>query len=174
MHIRKCFTSFRILNLCAQPVALCEDGFDINKLVLPSEIKKLGKATGSIFYSPSIKGKILVPVNIWGQVKKSGLHFIPIETNLPQGISFAGGPTNNAKLYNVKVSRFNNKGEIWSEEFDMRRGGGKKAALKILKPGDTIFIERSNYFENRAYYTSLAGVVATILSSILLYRQVKN
>ena len=180
MNLRKTLISFCILNLLTQPLAFADaqkttnEDFDLSKLALPSEVKNLGKSAGSIFYSPSLKGKILIPVNIWGEVKKSGLHFVPLETNLPQGISFAGGPSSSAKLKSVQVSRFDKNGEIISEEYDMRRGGGKEAALKVLKPGDTVFVEKSTFTEDRAYYTSLIGVVTTILSSILIYRQVKE
>ena len=149
------------------------DEFDLNTLALPSEVKNIGKSGGSIYYSPSIKGKILIPVNIWGEVRKSGLHFLPLDTTLVQGISLAGGPSNNANLEKVKLSR-RDKFKILSESFDLREGGSDEAALKILKPGDTVFVEKSNYNEDRAYYTSLFGVVATILSSILLYREVQD
>ena len=54
------------------------------------------------------------------------------------------------------------------------KGGSNEAALKSLRPGDMVFVEKDYWYENRAYYTSLVGVVATILSSILLYRQVKK
>lgn len=151
-----------------------KDELDINVLALPSEVKGIGKGSGAIFYSPSIKGKILIPVSIWGEVKKSGLHFLPIETSLVQGISLAGGPTNAANLKTVKISRTNSAGAIESQKYDLRYGGGQEASLKILKPGDTVFIEKSTFSEDRAYYTSLFGVVATILSTILIYRQVKD
>lgn len=176
MKIKKIISTISILNLLLSTslMAKTNEELDINVLALPSEVKDIGKSGGAIFYSPSIKGKILIPVNIWGQVQKSGLHFIPLETNLVQGISLAGGPTSSANLERVKISRTNNKGGIDSEKFDLRYGGGKEASLKILRPGDTIFIEKSTFSEDRAYYTSLFGVVATILSTILIYRQVKD
>lgn len=161
--------------LLAPSVSLAEEKkeLDLNILALPSEVKNVSKSSGSVYYSPSVKGKILIPVNIWGEVKRSGLHFVPLETSLVEGLSFAGGPTNNGKLDTVKLSRRDGQ-NINSEIYDLSQGGNDKANLRLLKPGDTIFIEKSTFSEDRAYYTSLFGVIATILSSILIYRQVKD
>lgn len=147
--------------------------YDLNKLALPSEIKGMGKSAGSIFYSPSIKGKVLIPVHFWGYFNRPGLHFIPVDSSLLEGVSYAGGPNPNAKIDNVRLMRksgsnFNNS------YYDLEKGGTNAAALKKLNPGDMVFVEKDYFIENRAYYTSLIGVVATILSSILLYRQVRK
>ena len=69
-----------------------KSNYNIRQLALPSEVEDIGKSSGSIYYSPSIKGKVLIPVHFWGSVKKTGLHFIPVDTNLISGISLAGGP----------------------------------------------------------------------------------
>ena len=65
-------------------------------------------------------------------------------------------------------------GKISNSFFNLEKGGSNEAALRKLKPGDMVFVEKDYWYENRAYYTSLIGVVATLLSSILLYRQVKK
>jgi len=150
-----------------------DSSYNIRELALPSEVTGLGKKSGSIFYTPSVKGKVLMPVHFWGEVSNSGIHFIPVDTSLINGISIAGGPRSEGNLDNVKLMRAE-KGKIKEFTFDLSSGGDEKAYRQILKPGDTIFIEKSNFFENRSYYTSLVGVFATILSSILIYRQVKN
>jgi len=58
--------------------------------------------------------------------------------------------------------------------FDITQGGDLTLEDFKLRPGDTIFIEKDTYRQDRAYYTSLFGVILTVLSSILLYRQVKD
>jgi len=70
--------------------------YNIRELALPSEVDNLGKKGGSIYYSPSVKGKVLIPVHIWGEIRNSGLHFIPLDTNLLNGLSLAGGPTSSS------------------------------------------------------------------------------
>lgn len=147
--------------------------YNIRELVLPSETGVIGKSSGSIYYSPAVKGKVLIPVHFWGALGKSGLHFIPIETNLVNGLSMAGGPSGEAVLDNVRVTR--KSGDKLDEEyFDISKGGNTKAFEYKLRPGDTVFVEKDDFQANRAYYTGLAGVIATVLSSILLYRQVRK
>jgi hypothetical protein len=147
--------------------------YNLKELTMPSEVKNLAKPLGSIFYSPSVKDKVLIPVHIWGAIGKSGLHFVPIDTSLVNGISLAGGPTGTAKLNNVRLTR-KDKDSRENFEFDLRDGGENEAFDMTLKPGDTIFIEQSTYLADRAYYTSLIGIVSTILGTILLFRQVKK
>ncbi|PIP91658.1 MAG: hypothetical protein COW01_01645 [Bdellovibrionales bacterium CG12_big_fil_rev_8_21_14_0_65_38_15] len=146
---------------------------DLKELALPSEVEGLGKIMGSIYYSPVIKGKVLIPVHIWGEVQKPGLHFIPIGSSLVEGLSIAGGVTATAKSDNIKLTQRNGD-TVETRSFDVSEGGDSEAFATELKPRDTIFAERSTFREDRAYYTSLIGVVATILSSIIIYREVRK
>lgn len=147
--------------------------FNLNELALPSEVTKLPKRSGSMYYSPSIKDKVLIPVHFWGEVRNSGLHYVPVGTTLVNGLSLAGGPNDRAILSEIKLTRTDGD-EIKSKLFDLEDGGTKEAYYEKLKPGDTIFLKKSNFHQDRAYYTSLIGVISTILSSILIYREVKR
>lgn len=147
--------------------------YNIRELALPSEVDSLGKKGGAIYYSPSVKGKVLIPVHMWGEVRNSGLHFVPLDTNLINGISLAGGPTGSSDLEDVVVTTTRD-GKRERMTFDLSDGGDLSLEDFKLKPGDTVFVEKDTFRLDRAYYTSLFGVVLTLLSSILLYRQVKN
>ncbi|MCP4912846.1 MAG: hypothetical protein GY909_06985 [Oligoflexia bacterium] len=147
--------------------------FNIRELALPSEVKKLGKSSGAVYYSPSVKGKVLIPVHFWGEINKSGLHFVPLDTTLVQGLSMAGGPKQRATLDKVRLTR-RSEGKLQNEFYNLEGGGEDDAFNAVLQPNDTIFIEKNDYLEDRSYYTSLFGVIATVLSSILLYREVKR
>lgn len=159
-----------------QSVAFSQEkgaGVNLRDLALPSEFEGIKKESGAVYYSGTSKGKALIPVNVWGEVNKAGLHYLPIDTDLVLGLSLAGGPKSTAELSKIKVTR-NTKDQITEYKFDLSEGGTPEAYKLKLEPGDTVFIEREYFYENRAYYTSIVGVVATILSSILLYRQVKR
>ncbi len=140
---------------------------------LPSEFEGIKKEAGAVYYSASSKGKVLIPVNVWGEVNKTGLHFVPIDTDLVQGLSLAGGPKSTASLDKIKLTR-NVNGKIEEFKFNLEKGGTPEAYQLKLSPGDTIFIEHDYYYDNRTYYTGLFTVFATILSSIILYRQIKR
>ena len=147
--------------------------YDINQLALPSEVKSVSKQGGAIYYSPSVKGKVLIPIHFWGQIGKAGLHFMPVDTTLINGISMAGGPAGTAAMDGISLTRY--KGDSYDHfKFDLTKGGDKKLHDFKLRPGDTVFIERDDFQQNRSYYTSLVGIAATFLSTILLYRTVKR
>lgn len=146
---------------------------ELNELALPTETKDIGKNSGSIYYSTTNKNKALMPVHFWGEVGRSGLHYIPVDTKLIKGISFAGGGSNTADLEEVIVNRSEN-GKIVRREFNLAEGGDIKAHEFSLQPGDTVFIPRDDFRENRAYYTSLVGVIVSVLTSYILYNRIQN
>ena len=120
--IKKLITWLILFTLSS--TALAEGRISLNDLALPSEVKNLKKFPGSIYYSPTSKGKPLVPVHFWGEIKKSGLHYIPVDTPLISGISLAGGLTSSADLEEVKITRHDGK-DLVSEKFDLSSGGSE-------------------------------------------------
>lgn len=85
----------------------------------------------------------------------------------------AGGPAGNAKLKNVRLTRVG-EGELNDRFFNISDGGGHDAYTFELRPRDNIFIDRSFMIENRSFYVSLVGVAATILSSVLVVREIQR
>lgn len=170
-YLRLFFSWILILSITASQVVAAE--IDLQDLALPSEVKDLNKATGAVYYSTTNKNKPLMPVHMWGEVNRSGLHYIPVDTKLVKGLSFAGGGSGSADLEEVTVTRIEN-GKAIKKEFDLSGGGTIDAHDFILKPGDTVFIANDRFYVNRAYYTSLAGVVVAILSSIILYKRIED
>jgi hypothetical protein len=168
-----CLFNQQLLAKTPKTKAVTGSSYNIRELALPSEVDNISKQAGSIYYSPSVKGKVLIPVHFWGAITKSGLHFVPLDTNLINGISLAGGPKNNADLDNVRITS-SREGKRKAFEFDLNEGGGLELEDFKLRPGDTVFIEKDTFIQDRAYYTSLAAVIATVLSSILLFREVKK
>jgi len=169
--VHKTLIMMTLLSLSS--LAVARDKLNLSDLALPSEVKNLRKQTGSIYYSPTSKGKPLIPVHFWGEVKKSGLHYIPVSTNLIKGISLAGGLTSSAELEEVKLTRVENKSPE-HKVFNLEAGGDINAYNQQLRAGDTIFVKKSRFYENRTYYTSLIGVLATIVSSYAIMRELKD
>lgn len=162
-----------IFSLTLPSFAWAADTIELQDLALPTELKDIGKNTGAVFYSPTSKNKTLMPVHFWGEVGKPGLHFIPIDSKLVKGISFAGGGTGVAKLDDVVVNRVVD-GKVKRFDFNLQEGGDIKAHEYTLKPGDTVFIEKDRYYENRAYYTSLIGVAVSIISGLFILKRLED
>lgn len=150
-----------------------QSNYNIRELALPSEVEKLGKKSGAIYYSPSVKGKVLIPVHMWGELRNSGLHFVPLDTNLLNGISLAGGPTSSGDLADVLVTTTRD-GKRERIKFDLSDGGNLGLEDFKLRPGDTVFVKKDTYIVDRSYYTSLIGVAVTVLSSVLIYKRITH
>jgi hypothetical protein len=155
------------------PVICHAADIELNDLALPSEVKDLNKTTGAIYYSSTNKNKTLMPVHFWGEVGRSGLHYIPVDTKLVKGLSFAGGGSNSADLSEVVINRLDGK-NVKRMEFNLSEGGDIDAHEYTLRPGDTVYIPKDRFYENRAYYTSLVAVAVAILSSVLLYYRIQD
>jgi len=148
-------------------------GLKLQDVALPTDIKEISKQSGAIYYSSPTKNKILVPVHLWGHLVKPGLHFIPSETTFIKAVSATGGPLPGAKLGNVILTR-NVDGKMKRFEFDLSDGGDDKAQNFVVQPGDVVFMKQDRFFENRAYYTSLISIAISLLTGVLLYREIQN
>lgn len=146
---------------------------DLQDLAMPSEIKDLAKQAGAVYYSSTSRNKSLMPVHFWGEVQRPGLHYIPVDTKLIKGLSFAGGGGSLADLDEVVVNRVQS-GKIKRSEFDLDDGGDIVSHEYTLHPGDTVFVPRDMFQENRAFYTSLISVAATIISTILIVKRIEK
>jgi len=124
-------------------------------------------------YSIAKPGELTMQVNVWGQVTHPGRYEVSIQTDLVQLLSYAGGPTMDAKLNSVKITRFlkTDNGVTKSESFvnleDLYRVN--EAAL-ILQPGDTIFIDQTSWTTLRDVLAIAGGAaVLTATISTILY-----
>jgi len=147
----------------------------LDDLTLPSDLGdfKLNNG-GAVYYSPVIKNKILIPVYFWGEVQKAGLHYVPAGTSFVKGLSIAGGPTSLALMKKVKVFR-TEEGKNQTYVFDLQDEANEQVFHDfIFKPSDIVRIDRDDYFQNRAYYTSLIGIGVTVLSGILTFQAIKD
>lgn len=147
--------------------------FNLHEITLPSEVKDMGKNPGAIYYSTSVKNKVLIPVHMWGEVRQAGLHFVPADTTLIKGLSLAGGPSSTAKLDGIVLTRGTPAGTFEEIDFDLTKGGDAAAHQFKIESGDTIFVKKETFYENRSYYTSLIGLFLTVVSTFIIVQRVR-
>ncbi len=176
--IKKIITVLLCLNLSLISLTYAQDKMDNNlslqEITLPSEVKDLGKQSGSIYYNNSVKNKVLIPTHIWGEVIRPGLHFIPTDTTLIKELSMAGGPSGSAKIDDIILTRTLRDGKVSQHEFNLSEGGALDAHAFKLEPGDSIFVKKDQFREDRSYYTSLIGIAISIISTVVLLQSVKK
>jgi len=135
---------------------------------------------GGAYYDYSDPRFLNISVNIWGYVRFPGKYMVPDNTKLLDLISYAGGPTPDAYLYDVRLFR-NTIGDSSIQKFDFEEllyKKGNKVSLDeipLLQAGDIILLpgEPKLYFRD---YTSLTlSITSTLISlAILILNIVKK
>lgn len=129
-------------------------------------------ASAASYYFVSKPGELTMQVNIWGYVRNPGRYEIPTSTDLVQLVSFAGGPVQDAKLDEVKVTRFlkrdtgMSRGEYFVNLEDLSRVDQAKL---VLYPGDTIFIDHGSWLTVRDIFgvVSTAAIVTAAVAQVM-------
>ncbi len=89
-------------------------------------------------------GKLSMSIRIWGEVKQPGVKLVPSDADLISILSYVGGPSNMAKLDNIRILRFNEtEGEprvvIANVERFLETGDNKY--IPRIYPNDTIIVK---------------------------------
>lgn len=86
-------------------------------------------------------GEITMPVNVWGQVRSPGLHYIPWDSDLRDALSAAGGPLADADLGCIRIISTGLETEYDLSDFLQGRG----APIPAMEPDATVYVGRSDY-----------------------------
>jgi len=99
-------------------------------------------------------------IQVWGEIKSPGIYYVTPSTNIVEAISFAGGPTSNADLSNVKLIRaIRGKGISYFNVNDYLSGRIKNPP--ILESGDLVYVNKS--FSSKVWdFTRFLGVVGAV------------
>lgn len=85
--------------------------------------------------------EILMPVNVWGEVRNPGMHMVPWNSDLRDALSAAGGPTSSADLDDISIILADL--DIEYDLSDYLSGGG--APLPGMEPDATVYVSTSRY-----------------------------
>lgn len=125
-------------------------------------------ASAASYFYVSKPGELTMQVNIWGFVHNPGRYEVPTSTDLIQLVSYAGGPIQDAKLDEVKVTRFLkretgiSRGEFFVNLDELSK---VEQAKLTLYPGDTIYIEHTAWMSIRDAF-AIFGSVAIITTAV--------
>lgn len=128
------------------------------------------------FYDYSDPRYVNIMVNIWGYVRFPGKYYVPENSKVIDLLSYAGGPTPDAFLDDIRLYRgtTNTEGSIKILDFDelMNKENPKVQNLEapLLLPGDIILVpgEPKLYFRDYvSIYTSITSVLISLSILIL-------
>ncbi|MBI5470759.1 MAG: SLBB domain-containing protein [Ignavibacteriae bacterium] len=130
-------------------------------------------AQAGAYYYVARPNEMTMQVNIWGFVQHPGRYEVATATDLVQLLSYAGGPTPDADIEDVKITRIIRKdGHVFVKELrlDMERLDRVDEGKLMLQPGDTIFIDHTSWVTVR----DIVGVVTTAAIVTAAVAQVLN
>jgi len=92
--------------------------------------------------------ELLVPVNIWGFVRQPGQFMVPNNTDLITLLSFAGGPTEYAKIARIEIVRSDPKLGNMVIPVNVKKylETANPVLIPQLRPGDTVIVKGTTFY----------------------------
>ena len=130
------------------------------------------RTSAASYYYVAKAGELTMQVNIWGYVKNPGRYEVPTSTNLIQLMSYAGGPSPDASISSVRITREGSGGPagIMEHTVDLEHIADIPPEKLLIYPGDTIFIEHGSWLNVRdalTVVTALAVVTSAVAAVII-------
>lgn len=138
-----------------------------SELQVGSNTNQLRQNQGA-YYDYSDPTSLNIKVSVWGFVKYPGKYIIPVESNVYDLLSYAGGPTDDAHLDDLRIFRtledssqsmikFNYNDLLWDENLNEFKGApGLDAGDILLVPGS-----------QRLYFKDFAQLGLSLLSVLI-------
>ncbi len=128
---------------------------------------------GSYYYVAK-PGEVTMQVNVWGDVQRPGRYEISTSTDLVQLLSFAGGPTREADLKSVRITRTlkSDTGPRKAQLFvDLENPYETDPANLVLFPDDAIYVDYVSRFNARDILAiiSAAALVTVAIAQVQYY-----
>lgn len=131
------------------------------------------RQTQGAFYDYSDPESVNIKVSVWGFVKFPGRYIIPYYTNAFDLLSYAGGPSEEANLDEIRVFRINEdssqtfinldyKDFLWGKELT-----SEKPAPRILS-GDILLVPGEEKLYFRDYFSLTLSVLSVLISLAIL------
>jgi polysaccharide export outer membrane protein len=141
--------------------------------LLGQEIRGSSEPSGArsprYYLSLGTEDALMIKVFIWGQVELPGVYEVPDGTDLIAALSLAGGPTDHAKLSEVKIIRTGSSdSEVISVNVKKYMNTGDVNLIPLLKPGDTVVVSGTVFrmFSRFATFISQIAIVAYFVALI--------
>lgn len=132
----------------------------------------LPNAQAGAYYNVAKPGEMTMQVNVWGFVQHPGRYEVGNTIDLVQLLSFAGGPTQDADIEDVRITRISRRdGLISTREIriNLKRLDRLDEAKILLQPGDTIFIDHTSWVTWRDVVSvvTTAAIVTAAIAQVL-------
>jgi hypothetical protein len=130
-------------------------------------------AQAGSYYNVAKPGELTMQVNMWGYVQHPGRYEVSNSIDLMQLLSYAGGPTQDADIEDVRITRIVRRDGLLSTKeirVNLKLLDRMEEAKLLLQPGDTIFLDHTSWVTWR----DVVGVVTTAAIVTAAVAQVLN
>jgi hypothetical protein len=146
----------------------------------------LGKSSSmgsAAFYDLSDPTGVNMDVNVWGYVRLPGRYRVPVKTTFIDVMSFAGGPTDESNIEEIRILRNSNdpskKPELIKLNYnDLLWGDNISSRPKlnpVLQSGDVILVLKERRYSVRDDVGFYLPIITTVVSfAILIITLTKN
>lgn len=123
-------------------------------------------SAGNEFMSGQEPGVVMMKVNLWGAVRRPGIHHIPVKTSLIELMSYAGGPSDTAIMDSITIKR-----TVGQEQKKISINlseviHDQKVYDLVLKPDDIIVVPASQPWVSQNMFT-IAMMLSILASTVL-------
>ncbi len=126
---------------------------------------------GAEYFAGKFEGKPLIKVNVVSGLRLAGVYHVPIDTDLAELISYAGGATDGAELDEVRVSSDNQKGREM-KVYDFYSISKDNQKMPMLNNGDVVQIDvAKDSLSRTAIWVGIFGTITTVVLSTLAYQK---
>lgn len=136
-----------------------------------------GLAKGNTFVSGERTSGVLIKVNLWGAVNKSGIHYVPHETDFVSLLSYAGGPKGNANLEDAYIKRKTKDSEEIIPVNIRDLVGSNSSHNPSIYPNDIIVIPENQPTIDPNTVTTIAfisSVMSVLLAGFLISNNIND
>ena len=116
-------------------------------------------------------GELPIQINLWGFVGSPGQYKVPASTSLIELLSLAGGPTDKARLVDIRIVHADTSSENRVQTYNLEayRDNGDLSQNPLLVPGDTIIVSGRAldvFFQTITVITNIMVIVTALVSFI--------
>ena len=131
---------------------------------------------GSEYFVGKVQGKPLITVHLLSGVRAPGVYHIPIQTNLAQLFSYAGGLQEGASVDDISIRNTKFDSKIVTNHYDLYSIIQKNEEFPNLQDNDTIHIAiQKDNVSRVALWVGIFSSIATLaLTSIVLDKTISG
>ena len=151
-------------------IYLLQSSWAYAQVINPSGSRR-PRTGGREYYVGLNLGRPLLTINLIGGVGLPGVYHVPVNTDMAELFSYAGGTLESANLEEVFVRSKIKTGEFKTKHFNFTKLVKSSQALPLVQNRDVIHIQTKDSLDSTLKWVSIASTVVSLVSAIIVIDQ---